>query len=63
MVSQTNEAALESHIETGLVNDGYRIGNQTDFDTEFAVDTRLFWEFLETTQPQELEKLIKNLHE
>ena len=61
MVSQTNEAALESHIETGLVNDGYRIGNQTDFDTEFAVDTRLFWEFLETTQPQELEKL-KELH-
>ncbi|WP_153145322.1 type I restriction endonuclease subunit R [Dechloromonas sp. H13] len=57
MVSQTNEAALESHIETTLAKDGYRVGNPTDFDTEFAVDTKLFWEFLEKTQPQEVAKL------
>ncbi|MCD6706313.1 MAG: DEAD/DEAH box helicase family protein [Thiobacillus sp.] len=57
MVSQTNEAALETHIENALVRDGYRVGNPADFDREFAVDGRLFWEFLEATQPKELAKL------
>jgi type I restriction enzyme R subunit len=32
MVSQTNEAALENHIETALAKDGYRIGESADFD-------------------------------
>ena len=57
MVSQTNEAALESHIENALAKDGYCIGNPADFDREFAVDGKLFWQFLETTQPKELAKL------
>lgn len=52
MVSQTNEAALESHIENALAKDGYRIGDPADFDQEFAVDGKLFWEFLEATQPK-----------
>ena len=57
MVSQTNEAALESHIENALAKDGYRVGDPADFDREFAVDGKLFWEFLEATQPKELAKL------
>ena len=57
MVSQTNEAALETHIENALAKDGYRVGNPADFDREFAVDAKLFWEFLEATQPTELAKL------
>ncbi|MRD46526.1 DEAD/DEAH box helicase [Caenimonas koreensis DSM 17982] len=57
MVSQINEAALESHIENALAMDGYRVGDPADFDREFAVDTKLFWEFLEATQPKELAKL------
>lgn len=57
MVSQTNEAALETHIENALAKDGYRIGNPADFDREFAVDGKLFWQFLEATQPKELAKL------
>ncbi|MGE0111896.1 type I restriction endonuclease subunit R [Aquabacterium sp.] len=57
MVSQTNEAALETHIETALVKDGYRVGNPADFDQTFAVDRQLFWDFLESTQPQEVAKL------
>ena len=54
MVSQTNEAALETHIETALVKDGYRVGNPADFDRTFVVDRQLFWDFLESTQPQEV---------
>jgi len=57
MASQTNEAALESHIENSLAKDGYRVGDPADFDREFAVDGKLFWEFLEATQPKELAKL------
>jgi len=57
MVSQTNEAALETHIENVLAKDGYCIGNPADFDREFAIDGKLFWQFLEATQPKELAKL------
>ncbi|MCG9042129.1 type I restriction endonuclease subunit R [Laribacter hongkongensis] len=57
MVSQTNEAALETHIENALAKDGYCIGNLADFDREFAIDGKLFWQFIEATQPKELAKL------
>lgn len=57
MVSQTNEAALETHIENALAKDGYCIGIPADFDREFAIDGKLFWQFLEATQPKELAKL------
>lgn len=57
MVSQTNEAALETHVENALAKDGYCIGNPADFDREFAIDGKLFWQFLEATQPKELAKL------
>lgn len=57
MVSQTNEAALETHIENALAKDGYCVGNPADFDREFALDGKLFWQFLEATQPKELAKL------
>jgi len=57
MVTQTNEAALESHIEKALTRDGYYVGDPADFDREFAIDRKLFWGFLEETQPTELAKL------
>lgn len=57
MVSQTNEAALETHIENALAQDGYHLGSPADFDREFAIDSKRLWQFLEATQPQELAKL------
>lgn len=72
MVSNTKEVALEQAIQrrlTGLTTeelagqpapDGhgpFRLGLPCDFDAEYALDTRLFWEFLETTQGKELAKL------
>lgn len=57
MVSQTNEAALEAHIENAFANNGYCAGNPADFDRVFAIDRKFFWQFLEATQPQELAKL------
>ncbi|MGK7941118.1 MAG: type I restriction endonuclease subunit R [Crocosphaera sp.] len=57
MSSQTNEKALETCIETALINAGYEQGKNSDFNQEFAIDTAKFWHFLETTQPEELDKL------
>lgn len=58
MVSQTNEQALETCIEQALIDrNRYEKGNPADFDREFALDRTKFWHFLETTQPEELEKL------
>ena len=36
---------------------GYYIGSPNDFNAKFAIDEVRFWNFLETTQPEELEKL------
>lgn len=57
MPSKTNETALENCIENSLIASGYQKGNSTDFNQEFALDSTKFWQFLETTQPEELDKL------
>jgi type I restriction enzyme, R subunit len=58
MVSQTNEQALENCIERSLIEGSrYEKGNPADFDREFAIDREKFWRFLQTTQPEELDKL------
>jgi type I restriction enzyme R subunit len=72
MVSNTKEVALEQAIQrhlTGLTSEDlasqpapedhgpFRLGLPSDFDAEYALDTELFWEFLETTQGKELAKL------
>ncbi len=36
---------------------GYRIGNPADFNAKYALDEVRFWDFIETTQKEELEKL------
>lgn len=72
MTSNTKEVALEQSIQrhlTGLTTEElagqpasaehgpFRLGLTADFDAEYALDTRLFWEFLETTQGKEVDKL------
>lgn len=71
MVSKTNEQALEEAIERHLTNTttgkltagedaapgSWRVGSPKDFDAALALDTRLFWEFLEQTQDNALGKL------
>ncbi len=57
MVSDTSENALETLIEKSLVADGYEVSDPRDYNAEFAVDEAKLWQFLEDTQPTELEKL------
>ena len=60
IVSQTNEEALESCIESSLLEQGFYKGENRDFNKEYAIDEKRFWDFLESTQADELEKLKKD---
>ncbi len=60
MASKTNEQALESIIEQSLLKQGFFKGNSKDFNKEYAIDERRFWDFLESTQADELEKLKRD---
>tara|TARA_R110002110_G_scaffold415847_1_gene657769 strand:- start:29192 stop:32251 length:3060 start_codon:yes stop_codon:yes gene_type:complete len=46
--------------EAGYFGAGYVTGFPADFNMQYALDERLFWEFLEKTQDDELEKVKKN---
>jgi len=41
-------------------NKKFYMGNPNDFDKEYAIDTKRFWHFLETTQVEELDKLKRD---
>lgn len=75
MVSNTKEIALEQAIQkhlTGFTSEElagqpqpdspgkFRIGLPQDFEAQYALDTKLFWQFLEDTQADELDKLRKH---
>lgn len=60
MASQTNELALEISIEKSLLEQGFVRGENRDFNKEYAIDEKLFWEFLETTHEEELNKLKRD---
>ncbi|MCR9261206.1 MAG: hypothetical protein NXH95_15900 [Pseudomonadaceae bacterium] len=76
MVSQTNEQALEAAIEkclAGISSEdltagekpvtqglGFEIGAATDFNMQYAIDERLFWNYLEETHEEELNKIKRN---
>ncbi|MFT6778021.1 MAG: hypothetical protein ACJAV1_001949 [Paraglaciecola sp.] len=69
------EAAIEKHL-TGtcleelklgvqeaapdFTNKLYKLGQPSDFDMHYALDTKYFWQFLQNTQEEVLEKLKRN---
>ncbi len=53
-VDNVNEQA-----EVYRTGKGYYIGQPSNFNAQFAIDEQFFWDFLETTQKEELEKLQK----
>ncbi len=52
-----NIREVPAHYRSG---NGFYIGAADDFDPKYAIDTVRFWDFLETTQPKELEKLQRS---
>lgn len=51
--------ASETAENYAATNNGFHIGLPEHFDKQYAIDTHFFWQFLETTQEQELAKLKK----
>ncbi len=43
--------------ESDYGGNGWKRGKPSDFNAEFAVDEAILWQFLESTQAKELEKL------
>ena len=56
MASQTNEEALESCIESCLLEQGFIKGENKDFNKDYAIDEKRFWDFLQSSQADELDK-------
>jgi len=54
-----NGEAVAEHNALYQTGKGYFIGQPHNFNARFAIDEQYFWQFLETTQKEELEKLQK----
>ena len=57
--SNYSEKELEDHVCQAMQQVGYHLGNPADFDKRYAIDTTEFWQFLHTSQQDELDELIK----
>ena len=58
-----SEKAYQHFIMDKLVENGYIIRTDTDYDRTFAMDRELFFKFLDDTQPDEMEALRKQYKE
>ena len=59
---EANGLSIDGVNESGEIyrsGNGYYIGQPHHFNAQFAIDEQFFWEFLETTQKEELEKIRK----
>ena len=54
---ELREIGFEEYVEEHLLKSGYIKGNSDDYNKEFALDTKLLFEFLEDTQPKKMKKL------
>lgn len=54
---ELSEKGFEDYVEEHFLKNGYIKGNPADYSREFALDTKLLFEFLEDTQPEKMQKL------
>ncbi len=54
---ELSEKGFEEYVEENLINNGYVQGSPLDYNKEFAIDIKLLFEFLETTQGHKMKKL------
>lgn len=51
------EKGFEEYIEEHLLRNGYVKGSPDDYNKEYALDTKILFEFLEDTQPKKMDRL------
>ncbi|SDZ00342.1 type I restriction enzyme, R subunit [Proteiniborus ethanoligenes] len=54
---ELTEKGFEEYVEEHLLKSGYVKGNPNDYNKEFALDTKILFDFLEDTQPKKMERL------
>lgn len=54
---ELTEKGFEEYVEEHLLKSGYVKGNANDYNKEFALDTKILFDFLEDTQPKKMERL------
>ncbi len=72
---QALESAIEKHLTGNCLEDlkngvkevipnfnnkHFELGYPSDFDMQYAIDKRFFWQFLQATQEEELDKIKRN---
>ncbi|MEE3210052.1 MAG: type I restriction endonuclease subunit R [Pseudomonadota bacterium] len=50
----------ETPAKAMVADNGFKMGVPSDFDAQYALDTRFFWQFLEATQADTLARLKKH---
>ena len=53
------EKVFEQTMEEHLLANGYVKGSPEDFDRDIALDTKVFFQFIEASQPKAWEKISK----
>lgn len=53
---ELSEKGFEEYVEECLLKGGYIKGDPADYDREYAIDTKMLFDFLEDTQPKKLQK-------
>lgn len=56
---EQTKGLLKAHSPNSIQGNAYHSGDPHDFNKKYAIDEKLFWQFLETTQKNELAKLKK----
>jgi len=56
-LKELGKDSLKEKPTSGYPSHGYEMGKPHDFDKQLALDLKLFWKFLTTTQPKEIDKL------
>lgn len=56
-IDATRQQQIHAYQTGNPMGAGYYTGNTSDYDPQFAIDTKLFWQFLHDTQAEELAKL------
>ncbi len=57
MTIDISESQFEKTIESHLLNNGYIQGFPKDFNKEYIVDNKLFFQFIQDTQKENWQKL------
>lgn len=50
------EKSFEEYVEECLLKNGYLKGDPADYNREYAIDTKMLFDFLEDTQPKKMQK-------